>query len=57
MAEIKSFLSSPLNHSHVEIIDLTSFGSVVNAAFLFFETSKLWVLFMYICILDGKPKD
>jgi hypothetical protein len=33
------------------------FIGVINAAFLFFETSKLWVLFMYICILDGKPKD
>ena len=31
--------------------------SVVNAAFLFFETSKLWVLFMYILQIDGKPKD
>ncbi len=30
---------------------------VVNAAFLFFETSKLWALIMYICRIDGKPKD
>ncbi len=30
---------------------------VVNAAFFFFETSKLWVLFMYILYIDGKPKD
>jgi hypothetical protein len=31
--------------------------AVVNAAFLFFETSKLWVLFSIFCILDGKLKD
>jgi hypothetical protein len=31
--------------------------AVVNAAFLFFETSKLWALIMYICRIDGKPKD
>ncbi len=33
-----------------------NYSSVVNAAFLFFETSKLWVLFCIFCILDGKAE-
>ncbi len=32
-------------------------ATVVNAAFLFFETSKLWALTMLFCRIDGKPKD
>ncbi len=30
---------------------------VVNATFLCFETSKLWVLICIFCRIDGKPKD
>ena len=38
---------SDIQHNNNKI-DVAKLGFVVNAAFLFFETSKLWALIMYI---------
>jgi hypothetical protein len=45
--DVKSFMTFPPGANVI----------VVNAAFLSFETSKLWALIMYICRIDGRPKD